>query len=497
MHTYENPVIKGFNPDPSVCRAGDEFYLVTSTFEFFPGVPVYRSKNLANWELAGHCLTRRSQLELMGARPSGGVYAPTIRFHNGTFYMTTTNVSHRGNFIVTAADPLGEWSDPVWVDQGGIDPSLFFDDNGSVYFTSTGSSDGRTGIYCCELDPVTLTRVSESVCLTLGSGGRFAEAPHLYKNGKYYYLLLAEGGTEFGHMVTVFRSGSAAGPYQPCPRNPILTHRGADAQSCPLQCAGHADLFSDRYGNWWMAALAVRPLSGVMLHNLGRETCLAPVIWEDGWPVVNDGKPLDIRMSGPLPETPEARNESFYDDFSAPNPEYLFIRNPDGDRYRRDGKTLTLRGNGAALSSLDGEPPVFLGVRQKEFFSAAEAAVSVGDGGIGGIAAYYGPGYFFAVLAERDGGRTSVRTVLRVHGIEAVSAPVSLPDGPATLRIEAGTDAYRLGYVDGGKFIELARGASAGLCTEGTASMTFTGTLFGMFCEKGEAAFRRFRVTVG
>ena len=213
MHKIENPIIKGFNPDPSICRVGEDYYLVTSTFEFFPGVPIYKSRDLANWKLIGHCLNRPSQLQLNGCHASGGIYAPTLRHHDGMFYMTTTNVTFGGNFIVHANDPAGPWSDPVWVAQAGIDPSLLFDDDGRCYFHSTGSQEGRPCILQCEINPLTGDMLSPSRVLSYGSGGRFPEAPHMYKILGEYYLMLAEGGTEYGHMVTIFRSSSPWGTF--------------------------------------------------------------------------------------------------------------------------------------------------------------------------------------------------------------------------------------------------------------------------------------------
>ena len=153
---YKNPVIRGFYPDPSVCRAGDNFYLVNSSFEFFPGVPLFHSKNLAQWEPVGHCLTSKEQVKLDGCHASGGIYAPTIRYHEGWFYMTVTNVSDKGNFIVHTRNPEEGWSEPCWVKQGGIDPSLFFDEDGKVYYTTTGNlEDGTSTIQMCEVDPMT------------------------------------------------------------------------------------------------------------------------------------------------------------------------------------------------------------------------------------------------------------------------------------------------------------------------------------------------------
>jgi xylan 1,4-beta-xylosidase len=203
---YSNPVVAGFYPDPSVCRVGDDYYLVTSTFEYFPGVPVFHSKDLIHWTQIGHCLTRASQLPLANCAASGGIYAPTIRYHKGLFYMTTTHVTGGGNFYVTAKDPAGEWSDPVYVKQGGIDPTIFFDGD-KTYFLSTAD-----GITMSEMDLSTGQLTGLPRVIWRGTGGRYPEGPHLYKKDGYYYLLIAEGGTEYGHKVTIARSRSIWGP---------------------------------------------------------------------------------------------------------------------------------------------------------------------------------------------------------------------------------------------------------------------------------------------
>ena len=283
---YRNPVIPGFHPDPSVVRVGDDFYLVTSSFEFFPGVPIFTSRDLVHWRQLGHVLTRESQLPLQKARPSGGIYAPTLRYHDGTFYMITTNVDGGGNFLVTAKDPAGPWSEPVWLpDFGGIDPSLFFDDDGTVYLTGQGSgSPGQPrGIYQTTLDVKTGKLLGPLRLVWDRTGTRYPEGPHLYKIRGRYYLMIAEGGTEYGHMVTIARSDSPWGPFEACPRNPILTHRQTE-NDMPVQGTGHADLVEAADGSWWMVFLAFRPVSGYW-HHLGRETFLAPVTWDaDGWP---------------------------------------------------------------------------------------------------------------------------------------------------------------------------------------------------------------------
>jgi alpha-N-arabinofuranosidase len=218
MNSYQNPIIPGFNPDPSICRAGEDYYIAVSSFEFFPGVPLYHSKNLADWEMTGHCLTRPEQLPLNGCRASGGIYAPTLRYHEGIFYMVTTNVSGGGNFIVHTQDINGPWSDPAFIDQGGIDPSLLFD-GGKVYFCSNGNA-GTDGIFVCEVEPRTGEKFTPSRLISSGCGGRCPEAPHIYHIGLWYYLLMAEGGTEYGHMVTIQRSRNIYGPYVQCPHNP-------------------------------------------------------------------------------------------------------------------------------------------------------------------------------------------------------------------------------------------------------------------------------------
>ena len=223
---YTNPVIPGYYPDPSVCRVGEDFYLVNSSFQYFPGVPIFHSRDLIHWEQIGNVLDRESQLPLKGASSWTGIYAPTIRYHEGTFYMITTNVGSGGNFFVTATDPRGPWSEPIWLKQGGIDPSLYFED-GRCYMVSNPND----GIWLCEIDPKTGEQLNESQMLWQGDGGRYPEAPHIYHKDGYYYLLIAEGGTEFGHKLTIARSRNIYGPYESNPDNPILYHQRRITQS--------------------------------------------------------------------------------------------------------------------------------------------------------------------------------------------------------------------------------------------------------------------------
>jgi len=294
--TFQNPILPGFYPDPSVCRVGDEYYLVTSTFAYFPGVPIFRSKDLVYWEQIGNVLDRRTQLPLEGAEVSRGIFAPTIRFHNGMFYVITTNVSSGGNFLVTAVNPAGKWSDPHYIrGAAGIDPSLFFDKDGKCYYQGTcerregGKFFGDNEIYLQELDLKTMSLVGERYVIWHCAlrDAVWPESPHIYRRGEYYYLLISEGGTAHEHAVTIARSKTLTGYYTGNKSNPILTHRHL-GRDYPIVNVGHGDLVETPAGEWWMVLLASRPYGG-RYRNLGRETFLVPVEWEEDWPVVNYG----------------------------------------------------------------------------------------------------------------------------------------------------------------------------------------------------------------
>ncbi|MDE6108948.1 MAG: glycoside hydrolase family 43 protein, partial [Muribaculaceae bacterium] len=364
--SYRNPVIPGFYPDPSVCRVDSDFYLVNSSFQFFPGVPVWHSRDLVNWEQIGNVLDRPSQLPLGEASAWLGIYAPTIRYNDGTFYMITTNVGpqaagHNGNFLVTATHPAGPWSEPVWLEQGGIDPSLYFED-GRVYMTSNPDNT----IFLCEIDPATGKQLTPSRAIWQGTGGRYPEAPHIYKKDGWYYLLIAEGGTELGHGATIARSRDIYGPYTPAPHNPVLSNFRMAAQGSTIQGVGHADLVDAPDGSWWIVALGYRTM-GNGCHTLGRETMLAPVRWDEGaWPVVNATGTLDTLMTPPamLPAVP-VRKPAATTDFTkikALGHEWVYLRNPRMENYALSGKGLTLKGTEVTL---DGSgSPTWTGVRQ-------------------------------------------------------------------------------------------------------------------------------------
>lgn len=500
MAHFKNPILRGFHPDPSICRVEEDYYMVTSTFEFFPGVPIYHSRNLIDWELINYCLVDDDQLDLTDCASSGGIYAPTLRYHDGVFYMITTNVTHKGNFIVHTKDIYGKWSKPFWVDQKDIDPSLFFDDDGKAYFTGNNSlTPQKQGIVVFEIDPMTGERLSEKKIVTYGTGGKTPEGSHMYKINGTYYLMLAEGGTEYGHMETIMRGDSPYGPFTECPHNPILSHK--DYMGSQIQATGHADLVEDQNGNWWMVSLGIRKLPKVMLHNLGRETFLTPVMWKDGWPVAGDHGRTELEWEAPLPgEAPKGMKLSFTDHFDGDKLDlrWNFVRNPKRDHYvLQDGK-LSLR---AGEETLQDHHPTLLCVRQQEFEETAQTTVSckrLEEGGKIGLTAYYNKDYHYEVYLTKRDGDCRIGYGWTVHAMEA-EREIFLASVPEVLsfRVKADTRGYTFSYsTDGKSWTEAGFGAVAGLCKEGTMTMTFTGTYLGVFASRAEADVTSFSVEI-
>jgi xylan 1,4-beta-xylosidase len=477
---YNNPIIPGFYPDPSICRVENDYYLVTSSFEYFPGVPIFHSRDLVHWRQIGHCLTRASQLPLAKERSSGGIYAPTIRYHNGTFYMVTTNVS-KSHFYVTASDPAGEWSEPIWIEQGGIDPSLFFDDDGKVYFTWTKD----LKIYQCELDIQTGKPLSEERMIWTGTGGRYPEAPHLYKINSTYYLLIAEGGTEYGHMVTVARSDSPFGDFEPCPYNPVLTHRGDGLN--PIQATGHADLVQDQQGNWWLVFLAFRTLGQFTdFHHLGRETYLTPVEWHDGWfTLPNGAKTVELEMDGwnLPPHTWDA--EPTRDDFDDTQLRFCwnFLRNPRAEDWSLTERAGYLRLKGSALTLNDVDTPAFIGRRQQHFDCKATVRLDFSpqqEGDEAGLTALMNEAHHYEIAVTVRGGARCVIVRRRIGDLSAVVAQENIPDGIVELQINAERKQYSFAYsLDGQSFSVLATGSTRYLSSEVAGG--FTGVYFAMY----------------
>lgn len=390
IRTYRNPIIPGFHPDPSVCRVGGDFYLVTSSFEYFPGIPIFRSTNLVDWRPLGHVLTRPAQLRLHRERSSGGIYAPTLRFFRGRYYVVATHVGGGGNFYVTARRPEGPWSDPVWLDRDGIDPSFSFDGDVTYYTRNGKGSDHDHPIICqTRIDLKTGKLLGKMRTIWSGTGGVWPEAPHLYKVGSTYYLFTAEGGTRYGHSEIVARSTNPFGPFEGYPGNPILSHR--HARRHPIQATGHADLVELADGTWWAVLLGVRPKNG-RHHHLGRETFLAPVTWtRDGWPIIGHDGRIELEMPGPRLDAPSragdptARGDahgceapgSERDDFDARrlDPVWSFLRNPSPRDWSLSARPGSLRLRGSSVTLDDVDSPALVVRRQQHFAVRCRAAL--------------------------------------------------------------------------------------------------------------------------
>ncbi|WP_119321883.1 glycoside hydrolase family 43 protein [Capsulimonas corticalis] len=482
---YRNPVLPGFHPDPSICRVGSDYYLVTSTFEYFPGVPIFHSTDLVHWRQIGYCLTRDSQLPLKSAGSSAGIYAPTIRWRNGIFYMVVTNVSGMGNFYVTARNAEGPWSEPVVIDENGtpvegIDPSLFFDDDGAVYFS------GTTGTAAIDIETGALR--SDLKQIWTGSGGRYAEAPHLYKINGLYYCMLAEGGTEPGHMVTIARSGSPWGPYEPCPRNPILTHR--DRGGCPIQSTGHADLIEAHDGSWWAVFLATRVSAKYPnVHHLGRETFLAPVTWDsEGWPIIGNQGVVDLEMPARafMIASEQERKATSRDDFDTDTLAlpWNFRRNPDPDLWSLSERPGSLTLKCSAVTLNDVAQPAFVGRRQEHFqcrFSTGLAFDPQTALEEAGLTVIMNEEHHYEIFVRGDGGGgRTVAVRRRIGDLVAVVAEEPLGHGDVILSIDADPEEYHFGCMErNGSRKTLASGSTRYLSTEVAGG--FTGVYLGMY----------------
>ena len=474
---YQNPIIPGFHPDPSITRVGEDYYLVTSSFEYFPGVPIFHSRDLVHWNQIGHVLDRESQLPLTGCRPSGGIYAPTIRYHEGLFYMITTNVSGMGNFIVHAKDPAGLWSEPVLIQQGGIDPSLFFDDDGKVYFTGTGPVNGVQGIAMFEINPMTGEQLSPVHLAWEGTGGRYPEGPHIYKIDGWYYLMISEGGTEMGHMMTAARSKTPMGVYEACPHNPILTHRN-DMEGI-ISGTGHADLVQAHDGNWWMVFLAFR-MSEPYFHHLGRETFLAPVTFENGWPVVNGGKPITLQMDCETlalsPEPTKAVRDDFHDGIDLP---WNYLRNPDSSKYAFGPDGLTLKGSPYTLN--DKASPTFLGRRQEQFdgtFCTHVQPLHIGNDAQAGVTVYYGPQNHYDLYLS--GSKVCLKKT--IGDLSAIVYEASFT-GECELEVRFEKLSYAFSYGQPGEEKRLAGTALTRFVSTEVTPCSFTGVYLGLYAQ--------------
>lgn len=426
---YHNPLFAGFYPDPSICQVGDDYYLINSTFAYFPGIPVFHSRDLINWRQIGHVIDRPDQLRYDGLGVSRGIFAPAISYHDGTFYVVCTMVDAGGNFVVTATDPAGPWSDPVWLGFEGIDPSLFFDDDGRAWMLNNRAPEGppqysgHRAIWVQEFEPATRRMIGPSTMIInggvdLSTKPVWIEGPHIYKRDGWYYLCCAEGGTSVNHSQVILRSREITGPFAPWDKNPIMTQRDLPGDvPDAVTSTGHADLVVGPDGNWWAVFLAVRPYQG-RFSPMGRETFLLPVSWpENGWPVILESG-VRVPLLGKTPDgvarikdAPERFDGSrdWRDDFSAANlaPSWIMLRTPKETWWQLDPSAGQLRLTPRADVLSERANPSFLARRvQHAHFTASTALEAPTAPGVSaGLAVFQGERhhYFLAVRREDEG----------------------------------------------------------------------------------------------
>ena len=502
---FQNPILPGFYPDPSVCRVGEDYYLVTSTFEYFPGLPIFHSRDLVHWRQIGHVIDRPSQLSLDGLRYSKGLYAPTIRYHDGTFYVINTLVPNDtepyfGNFIVTATNPDGPWSDPYWLDDApGIDPSLFFDDDGRVWYTGNrippegAAYSTHREIWLQELDLTTMQLTGPRYALWDGAAKNaiHPEAPHIYRIDDMYYLLIAEGGTDLYHAVTIARSENVTGPYESCHRNPILTHRDRGHFS-PIAATGHADLVQTQNGEWWLFALAVRPYSHPFEpgyhYNLGRETFLAPVTWEmDGWPVVNACRGgIEPEFSFPDLEPqpwPQAPTRDDFDNLSL-DYQWIFLRNPREEFYSLTERSGYLRLRLRPEKVTEWVNPSFVGRRQQHINFDATTVMEfepTTEHECAGLVVLQNSNFHFRFVVTLFRGERIIRLIKCDDGKESLLAEKQLVHNPVHLKVRAKGQAYSfLVSADGDEWQPVVENVDGRILST-TVARGFVGTVIGMY----------------
>lgn len=473
---FRNPILAGYYPDPSICRVGDDYYLINSTFAHFPGIPIFHSRDLVNWHQLGHVIDRPTQLNYDGLGITRGLFAPAISHHDGVFYVVCTMIDGGGNFLVTATDPAGPWSDPVWLKFDGIDPSLFFDETtGRAWMLNNGNPpdnkplyQGHRAIWIQEFDIAAKKLIGPRSIIVNGGVDLSAkpvwiEGPHLYRRDGWYYLCCAEGGTSTQHSQVILRSKSPTGPFVPWEKNPILTQRDLDGNAPhAVTCTGHADLVIGPDGKWWSVFLACRPYAPETWAT-GRETFLLPVTWTaDGWPqILPPGERVSHVAVSPnaanvVVDTtqPLSGNFTWTDTFDASklSPLWLMLRAPKETWWSLAGGKLHLTPRTQLLSGTGN--PSFLGrrVQHAAFDASVTLAVPAESGVEAGLAVFQSERQYFRYHVSRAGD--SVRlTLLKCHqGQTETIIERTLPAGnQLTLQLHADATRYTFAFArDGG-----------------------------------------------
>nr|WP_236694456.1 glycoside hydrolase family 43 protein [Sphingomonas sp. Leaf343] len=496
---YRNPILSGYYPDPSVTRVGDDYYLVNSSFAHFPGLPVFHSEDLVHWTQIGNAIDRPEQLDFTGRRTSEAVFAPDISYHNGVFYIVNTCVACKGNFVITAKDPKGPWSNPIWLPFEGIDPSIYWEGDRAYIVNNrapneTPRYDGHRAIWLQEYDRRAGKMVGDSIQLVNGGVDItqkpvWIEGPHIFHKDGWYYLTAAEGGTSVNHSQVVLRSRALRGPYLAYAGNPILTQRDLDpARPHPITSAGHAELVQTRNGDWWATFLAVRPYEGDY-YNIGRETFLLPVTWKDGWPVIlPKGRTVPFVAGAPkLPHSPAvatAGDFAYTDEFDGDRlaMQWIGVRTPKRPVYRVADGDLILA-PGPRIGDLS-SAPAFMARRQQHHIATVSTSVRFApdtDGERAGLAATQSDENYLVFGVTRIAGKPVVALYTADKGRETLvaSAPIAAGE-PVTLTIRATGGTMAFDYRGGTGLRTLARDIDARFLSTKTAG-GFVGTLIGPY----------------
>lgn len=517
-----NPILPGFNPDPSICRVGEDYYIATSTFEWYPGVQIHHSRDLVNWRLVSRPLNRAAQLDMRGNPDSGGIWAPCLSHADGKFWLVYTDVKRLDgafkdthNYIVTCETVDGEWSDPIYVNSMGFDPSLFHDDDGRKWFLDlrwnhrgkgTGGNPKHAsfdGIILQEWSPER-GLFGPATNIFGGTERGLTEGPHLFKRDGWYYLTVAEGGTGYNHAVTMARSRRIEGPYEVHPEKHLIT--AAHAPEHPIQRTGHGQYVEGHDGRHWHTFLMGRPLSteNGRFSPMGRETGIEEVVWRDGWLWLKEGGQLPRAeiSADAKPAGPAAVEHSFGP--GALPAEFQWLRSPFPERiFRLSDRGLTLIGRESLGSWFEQS---LVARRQEHFVYTAETALDFAPKHYqqaAGLTTYYNRHKLHALILTSEPGIGRALTILSCPGdwpnfaLTHPIAPVSVGDGPVELRVDVDRAAQQFYWRQGGDWQAIGPELDAAVISdEGGRGehASFTGAFVGMvaFDTSGSAAEAHF-----
>lgn len=515
--TLKNPIMTGFYPDPSIVQVGKDYYLINSTFSYFPGIPVMHSRDLKNWKQIGNVIDRPSQMDFMGERMTRGLFAPAISYYNGIFYVTCTDIDHDGNFVVTATNPAGPWSNPIKLPQvRGIDPSLYFDeetDKAYIIYNSDAPNNkplysGHRTIRIYEFDYKNLKVVGEEQQLVNGGVDIskkpvWIEGPHIMKRFGWYYLYAAEGGTSVNHSEVILRSKSVWGPYVPYENNPILTQRDLPAnRKDPVTSAGHAQFVDGPDGKTYAIFLAVRPYEGDY-YNTGRETFIAPVEWKDEWPIINPySKEIkysyatdfkEVKQKGALPQSGNFAYNLNFD--KKLDPSLLFMRTVDSSSFSlspKKGLTLKLKSE----TVMDFANPSFIGKRQQHLYSTTETALNftaTKENEKAGLMIFQDERHFYFIGKSIAGGKPVLQLFQSNPKEKTMNllaeVPVSSTQNQVKLRISSAGDKYNFYYATAKENWQVIKDNVDGKFLSTKTAGGFIGCIYGMYAtSSGESS---------